>query len=93
MPLSKKRNRERMRAIRVQPKCNLDTRPSVQPNTLDNLRQLIKNIEHKEPVKPNLPIYNPAIHKPGDKVLVKRGNRFIPTIVPTLDADGHPMPD
>jgi len=66
-------------------------------NALDNLRQIIKDIENKEPVKPkqvdvkpNLPIYNPAIHRAGDKVLIQQGKRLIPTIVPSIDADGHP---
>lgn len=40
-----------------------------------------------------LPFYNPAIHKAGDKVLVKKGKRLVETIVPELDAGGNLMPD
>lgn len=40
----------------------------------------------------DLPIYNAAIHKPGDKVRIARGKRWEAKIVEELDADGHPMP-
>lgn len=42
--------------------------------------------------KQTIPLYNPCIHKAGDEVLVKRGNRLIPTIIPELDADGQVIP-
>lgn len=38
-------------------------------------------------------LYNPIEHRPGDRVLVKRGKRLIETVIPELDADGNPMPD
>lgn len=49
------------------------------------------------PVQPSgeptiIPIYNPAIHGAGDRVLILRGRRYIPTIVPELDAGGQPIP-
>ncbi len=39
-----------------------------------------------------LPLYNPMLHKPGDRVMVYQGKRLVPTVVPSLDADGHLMP-
>ena len=39
-----------------------------------------------------IPLYNPAIHKAGDHVLVRRGKQLVETIVPELDADGHTIP-
>lgn len=73
MPLSKARNRERMRKARagVQPTCNLNTGQVVQP----------------------IPLYNPAIHRAGDTVLIKQGKRWIQTTIPKLDAGGQPIPD
>lgn len=67
MPLSKTRNKERMRLIRLHAK------------------------KQDGVVQPEL--YNPLNHRPGDKVLVKRGKRLIETVIPELDADGNPMPD
>ena len=101
MPLSKKRNKERMKAIRatcVQPKPVHPDSGAVQPNkpSLDDMRQLIKGIEAKPTVQPacNLPLYNPDIHKPGDRVMVKPtyGKKLIEMVIPELDAYGHPMP-
>ena len=48
--------------------------------------------ENKPLAPATISLYNPAIHKVGDKVLVQQGNRFIETIVPDLDADGHLVP-
>ena len=39
-----------------------------------------------------IPLYNPSIHKPGDRVLVKQGKRLIAAVVPELDVDGNAMP-
>lgn len=39
-----------------------------------------------------IPLYNPAIHKPGDRVRMFDGNKMIETVVPDLDADGSPIP-
>ena len=103
MPLSKKRMRERKRQDRVKPKSNLTVRPSVKPN-VENLRQMIKTIEDKgkprnAPQRPSaeasLPLYNPALHGLGDRVLVKPNysKKLVETVIPTLDADGNSMPD
>ena len=39
-----------------------------------------------------LQLYNPAIHKAGDRVLMQKGKRLVEAIVPELDADGRPIP-
>jgi len=37
-------------------------------------------------------VYDPNRHyQPGDKVLIKKGNRLQEVAVPELDADGHPI--
>ena len=74
---------------------------SVRPQTIDKLRQTIRTIEnkdrvsHRQPGEASLPLYNPAIHKSGDKVLVKPlyGKKLVETVIPLLDADGNPMPE
>ncbi len=40
-----------------------------------------------------LPLYNPMVHRPGDRVRVLRGNKLIAVTIPELDADGHPIPN
>ena len=51
----------------------------------------------REPVRPEsnttVPMFNPSIHKAGDKVLVYQGKKLIETVIPELDADGHPVYD
>ena len=51
----------------------------------------------REPVRPEsnttVPMFNPSIHKAGDKVMVYQGKRLIETVIPELDADGHPVYD
>ena len=44
------------------------------------------------PQRPQL--YDPSVHKAGDRVLVRdfKGRRLVEAVVPDLDADGHPMP-
>ena len=37
------------------------------------------------------PWYNPAIHRAGDTVRVKQGNRVSTVVIPELDADGGMM--
>ena len=39
-----------------------------------------------------LPIYNPAVHKPGTHVRAWKGRKLVEAVVPALDGDGHPMP-
>ena len=45
-----------------------------------------------QPKLPIVPLYNPSIHKPGDKVrmLSPFKNKLIEVVIPELDADGNP---
>lgn len=69
--------------------------------TLDKLRKTMQSIEDraKAPQCPSgdasLPLYNPAIHGPGDRVLVKPlyGKKLVATVLPELDAGGQPIPN
>jgi len=76
--------------------------PSVRPDEakqqkLADLRQLIashdapqsKSSLVQEDLSTKLPRYNPAIHRPGDTVLVLRGKRWLPYLIPELDAGGQ----
>lgn len=38
-----------------------------------------------------LPLYNPAIHKPGDRVRIQKFGRWQTVTIPELDGDGHPI--
>ena len=60
-------------------------------NKLDELRGLISGIEAKPTVQPTL--YNPAVHRPGDRVLIQQGKKFMEIVIPELDAGGSPMPE
>ena len=40
-----------------------------------------------------LPLYNPAIHGAGDRVLVRPGKKLIEITIPEIDADGRSMPE
>lgn len=86
MPLSRARMRERKKRDRaVKPK----------QETLGALRKLIESKSgfDNTNVKPELPIYNPAIHRAGDRVLVQRGKKLIETVIPEIDGGGNPIPD
>ena len=52
--------------------------------------QIMKSISGST-TKPRL--YDPATHKAGDTVLVRKGKKLIETRVPDLDAGGEPIPD
>lgn len=109
MPLSRERNRERMRQARatcVQPKTPTVVQPStptaklVQPKLAQRLAAAGLTVNGNKvsigtkpgSVQPNVPVYNPSVHKPGDRVLVRSGSRLVEAVVPRLDADGRPMP-
>ena len=51
---------------------------------LDKYRQLDSQAK--------IPLYNPALHRPGSRVLVEKGKRLVVTIVPEIDAEGYPIP-
>lgn len=94
MPLSKKRNKERMRQSRatyVQPNSPV----VVQPNPLDAVQPKLEAVGLKldgnvvslagQPsVKRTTlpPIYDYNIHKPGDRVRVWQGNQLVEAVVP-----------
>jgi len=104
MPLSKAKQAEWMREYRkrirynVIPKMQEHVIPK-QPDKLEPLRTLIKNIEtgKKSSVIPSvipkqeefIPWYNPAKHKQGDKVRMWENFAHVRiVIVPEVDADG-----
>ena len=105
MPLSKARDRERKRLAKFQPNSNLKGKPTFQPNLLTKLEKaglklkgnaivgIAKQVAHPYFVQP--PIYNPAIHRPGDKVMMRSpyNRKLIETVIPELDADGNPVPN
>jgi len=62
-------------------------------NKLDELRGLISGIEAKPALAPKLPLYNPILHRAGDRVLVQQGKKFMEVVIPELDAGGSPMPE
>ena len=123
MPLSRKRNRERMRVLRatyvqpvhhgvVQPKLPFYAEEAqmcatyVQPNTVHHgvvqpkLRAQGLKMEGNRIVGVSkgvpldrVPLYNPAIHRPGDRVRVQRGRRVIETVIPEIDGEGNAIPD
>lgn len=43
-------------------------------------------------ISKGIPLYNPAIHKAGDRVLVRKGKKLVEAIVPEIDADGQVIP-
>lgn len=38
-----------------------------------------------------LELYNPTVHKAGDRVLVRKGGKLVETVIPELDMDGNPI--
>jgi len=124
MPLSKKRDRERKRAIaKARLDSNLEIPPTFQPSRpperateglsghslydstprpgrepdrekLAALRELMTLARPKQGASvPNaVPLYNPAVHRAGDRVRVLQHGRMIETVIPNLDVDGQPIP-
>lgn len=87
MPLSKKRDKERKRLIRlenqkIQPKIDI---PGLELDGGGEIRL------ETELVQPKL--YNPMKHRHGDRVMVQRGKQLVEVVIPELDADGQPIPD
>ena len=93
MPLSRARDRERKRIARA----------SVQPKVLNPVqpKYIIAGLEIEgnrilgctKVVQPTA--YNPAIHRTGDRVLIKPlyGKKPVEVTIPEVDADGYPIPD
>lgn len=78
----------------------LISNPQVSPDRLKEARESLKLGEEKagikQPYNPetmnrtmDLPIYNAAIHKAGDKVRFQVGKRWFAKIVPEIDGDGN----
>lgn len=93
MPLSKERDRERKR-LQFQPKSNLN----VIPNSNLKLQTVGLTLEGnkivgvtKGAMPLRFPVYNPVIHKAGDRVKMFDGNKMTEMVVPDLDADGVPL--
>ena len=59
-------------------------KPETNPNELNP-----DDIDVEEEDKPKVPLYNPMIHRAGDRVMVQKGKRLIETVIPELDADGY----
>ena len=55
--------------------------------------QILKSLNHSAITTKLLQLYNPTIHKSGDKVLISKGKRLVEAVVPVIDADGHPIFD
>lgn len=107
MPLSKAKDRERWHRRKLQPNSNLDLKQPLQPNSLRALQPKLgaaglklegnKIVGVVKPmsnltVRP-VPLYNPSIHKPGDRVMVRSpyNKKLIETVIPEIDADGNPI--
>lgn len=59
----------------------------------DRERKRLFRLESKNIQPKVVPLYNPAVHRAGDRVLVYQGKRLIEMVIPRLDADGNPIPD
>lgn len=116
MPLSKKKNRNRMRIARatcVQPDV-VQPEPPIIPSvfdptipfkhkisdkqeTLKHLRGLMsaKSSPVSEDMSAKIPLYNPAVHRPGDTVMIRNPHtrKMVETVIPKIDADGNAVPD
>ncbi len=67
--------------------------PSVQPDTplVDiDLLEALGQANHDN-AHPRVPLYNPQIHRAGDRVMIQKGKRLIEMVIPELDADGYPV--
>ncbi len=73
---------------RVKLKSNPNELDPVQPGTQQEVLDTKEYDYAGEPVKP-IPLYNPQIHRAGDRVMVQKGKRLIETVIPELDADGY----
>ena len=83
MPLSKARNRERMRRYRLH----------VQPDEAPVVRPVVGSWRDPEitgagDVRP----YDPTRrYKPGERVLIQQGRGWVETVIPELDGEGNPI--
>ena len=57
--------------------------------TTSHYNKLVQNDRNSYDSQARPRPYNPAIHKPGDLVLMPKGKRMIEAVVPCLDGDGN----
>lgn len=87
MPLSKQRNRERMRQSRLH---GYSVQPSIEGLKIEgNIITGITRPVIPNTVQPDIPWYNPSVHRPGDVVRVKQYNKVVTVTIPELDAEGN----
>jgi len=56
--------------------------PDVRPDTLAMLDKAMKQ-------KGTVRLYNPQVHRAGDRVLIQRGKRLVEVTIPLIDGDGN----
>lgn len=69
-------------------------RPTVRPIPglkMDGKRIIGVNKRIPAPIQEGIPLYNPSIHGPGDRVMVKSpySKKMVLTVIPMLDDDGN----
>jgi hypothetical protein len=80
--------------------CALDSQANQQPAQADPCLAASKPAAQAQTTTPTMPaqpikrppLYNPACHRPGDRVLVRQGKGLVEMVVPALDAEGNPLP-
>ena len=55
--------------------------------------QILKSLNQSVNAIEIPPVYNPAIHKSGDKVRVMKFKKWQEVVVPEIDGDGHAIPE
>ena len=61
-------------------------------SSVDTMEAHSVDTSHSVNTMERIPLYNSAVHKAGDRVLVRHGKQLVETIVPDLDGDGHTIP-
>ena len=95
--LSKKRDRERKRKSnpnRLESKSNSNLIQPISGLQMEGNR-IVGVSSRLERNDVSIPLYNPAIHRAGDRVLIKppHSKRLVETVIPELDAGGNPIPE
>ena len=61
-------------------------------NEVENSKVPIIRYAHNTNTPTNiLPIYDPSIHKKGERVLMRINKKLVEMVVPDLDSDGRPI--
>jgi hypothetical protein len=53
------------------------------------MNETTQRVNPIDPSKTLTPVYNPAIHKSGDHVVIRQGKEWVETVVPEQDASGY----